>query len=74
MIALKGTYADHCNGKLPDRTLQYVCSIKLYKETYYNMVGEPVEVKDGDVLLICGKGTWFALYRENARAMPPAKD
>lgn len=42
MIALKGTYADHCNGKLPDRTLQYVCRIKLYKETYYNMVGEPV--------------------------------
>lgn len=40
MIALKGTYADHCNGKLPDRTLQYVCRIKLYKETYYNMVGD----------------------------------
>lgn len=63
MITLRGTYADSCNGPLPDTELQYVCRIKRYKDTYYNMVGEPMELKDHDVLKLCGNGTWFALYR-----------
>lgn len=64
MITLKGTYADHCNGPLPDETLEYVCRLIRYKDTFYTPVNEPVELKDGDVLKVCGKGTWFALYRK----------
>lgn len=65
MITLRGTYADYCNGPLPDRMLQYVCRVFLYDGVYYNGIGEVIDVKDGDVLLVCGKGTWFALYKEN---------
>lgn len=64
MITLRGTYADDCNGPLPDRILQYVCRAFEYKGVYYNGIGEVLEVKDDDVLLVCGKGTWFALYKE----------
>jgi len=63
MIKLRGTYADDCNGPLPEKELHYVCRVLSYKGVYYNGVGQHLEIKDGDVLLMCGHGTWFALYR-----------
>lgn len=67
MITLRGTYADECNGILPDRTLKYVCRVIRYKDCYYDGIGEKVNVKDEDVLLVCGGGTWFALYRDTEK-------
>ncbi|MEA3207677.1 MAG: hypothetical protein QOE70_734 [Chthoniobacter sp.] len=66
MITLSGTYADL------DVRLHYVCRVfRLADRTasvcvgasYVDGVGKPVAVRDGDVLLVCGSGTWFALYR-----------
>lgn len=85
MITLTGTYADECNGPLPDVTLKYACRIHAacYGEDrhleWVNSVGEKVSVMDGDALKVCGGGTWFAHYTPDgtnhiSRAfMPPEK-
>lgn len=58
MITLKGTYTEEMAGEL-----QYVCWVFPYKGIFYNGIGELLEIKDGDVLMMLGQGTWFALYR-----------
>jgi hypothetical protein len=66
MIALRGTYADECNGPLPDEELRYHCRVFPQRQLggilWVNGVGEIVMVQDGDVLKVCGDGTWFAHY------------
>ena len=73
MITLKGIYTDEeLAGEL-----EYVCRAMPYKGKFYNGICEPLEVKDGDVLMMLGQGTWYALYRrktsENARTDAPGK-
>lgn len=67
MITLRGTYADECNGTLPDRELTYSGRVLQYGHgreiKWFNGINEPVEVEDGDVLLQCGQGSWFAHYK-----------
>lgn len=67
MITLRGTYADECNGPLPDEELTYNCRVMpAYRQgeglIYVNGIGSLVNVQDGDVLKVCGGGTWFAHY------------
>jgi len=72
MITLEGTYADGCNGPIPDASLRYVCRVFLSSDGFFDGVGNPVEVNDGDVLMLLGRGTWFALYqpRSAIEALP----
>lgn len=67
MITLHGTYADECNGQLLDKKLEYVCRVFSFGDRrnikWYDAVGNIVDINDGDVLLQCGNGTWFALFR-----------
>lgn len=58
MKTLSGTYAED------DRKLEYVGRAFYYQGKWYDGSGNIELVEDGDVLLVCGKGTWFALYRE----------
>jgi hypothetical protein len=66
MITLRGTYADHCNGVLPDTELKYAGRVMPYGHgrdiQYVNGGGQEVGVVDGDVLKICGRSSWFAHY------------
>lgn len=58
-MKIKGTYADD-----EDRTLNYVCRVfQIPDGTFRNGIDEPIEIKHGDVLKVCGQGTWFALYQ-----------
>ena len=57
-MKLEGTYTEE------NLTLNYVCRVIPYKGKYYDGIGGKVEIKDGDVLMMLGKGTWFALYRQ----------
>lgn len=74
MISLTGTYADECNGALPDRVLKYACRCFIAaakpnrKPIYIDGVGTVIEVSDGDALVPLGDGTWFALYTEDGEA------
>ena len=62
---ITGTYAEK------EDELEYVCRVFSYGHgrdiKWVNGVDEPIEIKDGDVLMMLGKGTWFALYRETQR-------
>lgn len=60
MITLHGTYTD--DDRLAG-DFEYVCRAIPYGGKYYNAVGEELEIRDGDVLMMLGNGTWFALYR-----------
>lgn len=55
--------------------LEYVCRVFLYGHgrdiKWVNGIDEPVEIRDGDVLMMLGKGTWFALYRGKQTQQTP---
>ncbi len=59
MITLRGTYADECDGSLPDRELQFVCRVmpaictQTRKIVWVNGVGEEIIIQDEDVLQQC---------------------
>lgn len=57
MITLEGAYTNEHEGNL-----QYICRAILYRDTFYNPVNQVLDIKDGDVLMMLGKGTWYALY------------
>jgi hypothetical protein len=49
----------------PDHLARFLASHRSRPSyTYVNGVNEPVEVFDTDILMVCGDGTWFALYRK----------
>jgi len=59
MITLRGIYTDEeLAGEL-----EYVCRVIPYRGKFYNGISEPLKVVDGDVLMMLGQGTWYALYR-----------
>jgi len=59
MITLRGIYTDEeLAGEL-----EYVCRVIPYRGKFYTGTNEQLEVKDGDVLMMLGQGTWYALYR-----------
>ena len=60
MITLKGAYTDE-EGLAGE--LEYVCRAIPYEGKFYNGIGEPLSIRDGDVLMMLGQGTWYALYR-----------
>ena len=57
MIKISGTYAEG------SQKLEYVCRVLTYKGNYYSCVNHPLTIEHGDVLMMLGKGTWFALYQ-----------
>ncbi len=75
MITLTGTYADDCNGPLPDVTLKYAGRLFAYGSgrhiKYFTPIDQEVKLKDGDVLKVCGAGTWFAHYTLEGADPPP---
>ena len=64
MITLTGTYTDD-EGLAGE--LEYVCRAIRYGDEFFDGIGQRLEICDGDVLMMLGKGTWFALYRKKGR-------
>lgn len=69
MITLRGTYADECNGVLPDRELQFICRVipaicnEKRKIIWVNGIGEEIIINDEDILQQFCEGGWYALYK-----------
>ena len=70
MITLRGIYTDEeLAGEL-----EYVCRVIPYKGKFYNGISEPLKVVDGDVLMMLGQGTWYALYRRKTSENAEMRD